>query len=98
MLEQISFIHKKRGKLVVRKAYMVKVEEGMEAFMENGDSGSLVVQKDEEGKKWPFAYCVKDISPPDSPIHERKYVCFSLIDSLKECDANLQIKDNLHQN
>ena len=42
-LEQISFIHKKRGELVVRKAYMVKVEEGMEAFMENGDSGSLVV-------------------------------------------------------
>ena len=97
-LEQISFTQKKRGELVVRKAYLVKVEEGMKAFMENGDSGSLVVWKDEEDKKWPFAYCVKDISPPDSPIHERKYVCFSLIDSLMECDGNLQIKDNSHQN
>ena len=77
-LEQISFIHKKRGELVVRKAYVVKVEE-VEALMEDGDYGSLVVWEDEEGEKWPFAYCVEDISSPTTPIHERKHVCFSLI-------------------
>ena len=91
-LEQIDFCHKKAH---VRDAYLVKVAEGMEAFMENGDSGSLVVWEDEKGKRWPFAYCVKEISSPYSHhTHQRCYVCFSLINSLEKCDANLQIKDN----
>ena len=88
-LFEYCFHYKYNRVLVIKKAFLVKVKEGWEAFMKEGDSGSLVVWKDENGNKHPFAYCCKRISAPDDPVHEHEYICFSLKDSLTACDPNL---------
>ena len=79
-----------KNKVLFKQAYRVDVAEVtfMPAFMEEGDSGSLVMWKDEYDNKWPFAYCVGSISSivGEALPHEREYVCFSLIDSLRECN------------
>lgn len=84
-----DFLYKYKGVLIMFKnAFLVKVN-GERAFMEEGDSGSLVVWKDESGNKHPFAYCCASLSAPDDPVHEHEYICFSLKDSLTACDPNL---------
>ena len=89
-LFEYGFLHKYNGVLVIFKdAFLVKVNEGERAFTEEGDSGSLVVWKDESGNKHPFAYCCASLSDPDDPVHEHEYICFSLKDSLTACDPNL---------
>ena len=49
-LFEYCFHYKYNGVLVIKKAFLVKVK-GEEAFMEEGDSGSLVVWKDKNGNK-----------------------------------------------
>ena len=88
-LDMYCFHHIYKRVLVIKKAYIVKVKEGEEAFMKEGDSGSLVLWKDENGKKHPFAYCCRRISALDDPVHKHQYICFSLKDSLKACDPEL---------
>ena len=49
-LFEYCFHHIHKRVLVIKKAFLVKVK-GEEAFMEEGDSGSLVVWKDKNGNK-----------------------------------------------